>query len=162
MDLLSNTKPVDLDVGTIVNPVVAPASGDLCGRGPLPGADVANAGSVHFKPAAGGQGTEVKIQLQYNPPAGNLGAWVAKLLGQDPRRQIDEELRRFKQLMETGEILTTEGQPAGARQLAREAATRPAPRKGWNRDVVGEASEDSFPASDPPSWTPTAGANPPI
>ena len=79
----------------------------------LEGADVASAGSVHFEPAAGGRGSVVRVVLKYDPPAGKLGAFVARLFGENPEQQIDEDLRRFKQLIETGEVSTTEGQPAG-------------------------------------------------
>jgi uncharacterized membrane protein len=72
---------------------------------------VISAGSVWFKPAPGGRGTEVKVNLQYDPPAGKVGATVAWLLGYDPSQTIHEDLRRFKQLMEAGELPTTEGQP---------------------------------------------------
>lgn len=78
-----------------------------------PGADVDNAGSVTFKPATTGRGTEVRVELSYAPPAGKVGATVAKLLGEDPKRQLDDDLRHFKQLMEAGERPTTEGQPSG-------------------------------------------------
>lgn len=77
------------------------------------GADVSNAGSVRFLPSTGGRGTVVKIELRYEPPAGKLGAALAWLTGEEPSVQIYEDLRRFKQLMETGEIPTIEGQPAG-------------------------------------------------
>ncbi|HLJ96849.1 MAG TPA: SRPBCC family protein [Gemmataceae bacterium] len=73
----------------------------------LPGATVDSAGSVHFTPAAGNRGTDVRVVLKYNPPAGRLGIRLAGLLGQDPERQIREDLQRFKQLMETGEAATT-------------------------------------------------------
>jgi uncharacterized membrane protein len=129
----------------------------LIGWRSLPGSDVPNAGSVHFSPAPGGRGTQVKIELQYDPPGGNLGAFFARMVGQDPEKQIAQDLARFKQLLETGEIITTQGQPAGRSELARQAAAKPASKKGWNRDVVTSASEESFPASDPPSWTPTGG-----
>jgi uncharacterized membrane protein len=76
-------------------------------------ADVENAGSVNFRPAPGGRGTEVKVTLLYNPPGGSLGAQVAKLFGEEPSMQIEDDLRRFKRLMEAGEIPTTEGQPHG-------------------------------------------------
>jgi uncharacterized membrane protein len=79
----------------------------------LDGADVDNAGVVQFKPAPGGRGTIVEVEMTYNPPAGKLGAVVAKILGEAPEKQVDVELRRFKQLMETGEIARTEGQSAG-------------------------------------------------
>jgi uncharacterized membrane protein len=65
--------------------------------------DVVSAGSVRFRPS-GEQATEVRVKLQYDPPAGKVGATVAWLLGEDPQRQIAEDLRRFKQLLETGEI----------------------------------------------------------
>lgn len=68
----------------------------------LEGADVDNAGSVHFTPAAGGQGTELRVVLKYDPPAGVIGSTVAKLFGEEPSQQIEEDLRRFKQMMETG------------------------------------------------------------
>jgi uncharacterized membrane protein len=79
----------------------------------LGNADVQNVGSVHFETAPGGRGAEVTVVLQYAPPMGKIGAAVAKLLGEEPSIQIEEDLRRFKQLMETGETATTEGQPRG-------------------------------------------------
>jgi uncharacterized membrane protein len=79
----------------------------------LENADVASAGSVHFEAASGGRGTVVRVVLKYDPPAGKLGAFVARLFGENPEQQIDEDLRRFKQLIETGEVATTEGQPSG-------------------------------------------------
>ena len=79
----------------------------------LEGADVDNAGSVHFQRAPGGRGTEVRVVLKYDPPGGAVGALVARLFGENPEQQIDEDLRRFKQVMETGETPTVEGQPSG-------------------------------------------------
>lgn len=79
----------------------------------IEGSQVENAGTVRFEPAVGGRGTVVKVELQYSPPAGILGASVAKLFGKSPEQQIDLDLRQFKQLMETGEVTTTVGQPAG-------------------------------------------------
>ena len=69
--------------------------------------DVDNAGSVRFLQAPNGRGTEVRVMLQYDPPAGLVGAAMAKVLGEDPKDQVEEDLRRFKQVMETGEISTT-------------------------------------------------------
>ena len=79
----------------------------------LEGSEVDNAGSVHFEAAPGGRGTQVKVVLKYDPPAGLLGSLVAKLFGESPEQQVDEDLRRFKQLMEAGEVSTTEGQTSG-------------------------------------------------
>jgi uncharacterized membrane protein len=79
----------------------------------LPGADVHNAGSVRFVPAPGDRGTEVQVTIDYIPPAGQLGLWVAKLFGQEPQQRVKEDLRRFKRIMEAGEVPTTHGQPRG-------------------------------------------------
>jgi uncharacterized membrane protein len=65
--------------------------------------DVVTAGSVRFK-AVGDHATEVRVKLQYDPPAGKLGATVAWLLAGDPQHHIAEDLRRFKQILETGEV----------------------------------------------------------
>ena len=65
----------------------------------LPGAEVQNAGSVRFEPVNNGQSTEVKVSLQYLPPAGVIGATVAKLFGEAPEQQLDEDLQRFKELL---------------------------------------------------------------
>ena len=79
----------------------------------LPGADVDNAGAVTFKPGPVGRGTVVRVELSYAPPAGKPGAVIAKLLGEEPKKQLDDDLRHFKNIMETGERPTTEGQPSG-------------------------------------------------
>jgi uncharacterized membrane protein len=79
----------------------------------LDGADIDHFGSVRFEPATGGRGTLVSVEMQYSPPAGVLGATVAKLFGRAPEQEVEEDLRRFKQMMETGEIITTVGQSAG-------------------------------------------------
>ncbi len=67
--------------------------------------DVVSAGSIRFRPA-GEHATQVVVKLQYDPPGGKFGATVAWLVGDDPQHQIAEDLRRFKQLLETGEIST--------------------------------------------------------
>jgi uncharacterized membrane protein len=86
-------------------------------------ADVANAGAVNFSDAPGGRGTIVKVTLDYEPPGGRIGAAIARLFGEDPDRQVREDLRKFKQLMETGEISTS------ARRRADSAYVGATPRK---------------------------------
>ena len=68
---------------------------------------------MQARPPPQNGGTEVKVELEYEPPAGATGAVLAKLFGKEPSQQIQDGLRRFKQIMETGEIITVEGQPRG-------------------------------------------------
>ena len=70
----------------------------------IEGSDVVSAGSVNFDGDGVGRGTRVRVRLQYSPPGGKAGAAVARLFGRDAATEIREDLRRFKQLIETGEI----------------------------------------------------------
>jgi uncharacterized membrane protein len=99
--------------------------GELIGWRSLPGATVPNSGSVRFRPAPGNRGTEVRVELAYNPPGGKIGAAVARLFGENPEQQVRDDLRRFKQLMETGEVVLSEGSPEGTR-ATRQLLQRPA------------------------------------
>lgn len=83
----------------------------------LPGAEVHSAGMVRFQTAPGNRGTEVRVSMQYDPPAGMLGVALAKLTGKEPSQQVDSDLRRLKQMLEAGEIATNEGQPSGQRSV---------------------------------------------
>ncbi|MEJ2890527.1 SRPBCC family protein [Actinomycetospora aeridis] len=88
-------------------------------------ADVQNTGSVRFLQAAGGRGTEVVVELRYRPPGGRVGAVVAKLLGEEPNQQLRDDLRHSKQVLEIGEVVRSEGSPAG-QSTRRQLAQRPA------------------------------------
>jgi uncharacterized membrane protein len=99
----------------------------------IEGSTVENSGSVRFEPATGGRGTVVRVELEYYPPAGLLGATVAKLLGEEPKVQLEEDLRRLKQIMEAGEIITTEGQSAGR-----------AKSTSWKYDQAGRRLGSAF------------------
>jgi uncharacterized membrane protein len=79
----------------------------------LPGSDVENSGAVRFDSAPGGRGTFVHVEMEYRPPGGIVGALVAKLFGEEPSQQVQSDLYRLKQLLETGQVSTTEGQSAG-------------------------------------------------
>lgn len=83
----------------------------------LPGSDVASAGSVRFTQAPGDRGTEIHVELQYNPPAGIVGAYVARIFGREPEQEISADLKRLKQFLETGEVATTAGQSNGVTPL---------------------------------------------
>lgn len=87
--------------------------------------DVANEGSVVFRAAPGDRGTEVHVDIDYRPPAGALGKVVAKLFGEEPSVQLHDDLRRFKQVIETGEVVRSDGSPEGeslAQHLKQRAA----------------------------------------
>jgi len=77
--------------------------GELIAWRSLPGSDVDTAGSVHFTPVDGGRGTRGQVTMKYDPPPGKTGDWIARLFGESPDQQIQEDLRRFKQLLEVGD-----------------------------------------------------------
>lgn len=95
--------------------VVEDRPGELISWRTLTGSDIEHAGSVHFAEAPGGRGTEVRLRMRYTPAKGAAAFLVAKALGKLNEERVAMELRRFKQLVETGEVATAEGQPAGAR-----------------------------------------------
>jgi uncharacterized membrane protein len=89
----------------------------------LENADVVNAGSVRFQKGPTGHGSYVRVAMNYNPPAGKLGATIAQLLGGEPAQLIKQDLRRLKQIMEAGEVATIDGQTSGRAQIE-EAVTQ--------------------------------------
>lgn len=107
----------------------------------LEGATIPNAGSVQFKEAPGGRGTIVKVVINYDPPAGNVGIAIAKLFGEEPSQQIEEDLRRFKRMMEAGETPSTEGQPSG-RASKQATNTQNAPNRSLLEDRGSAGHED--------------------
>jgi uncharacterized membrane protein len=93
--------------------ITADEPNSVIGWRSLPGSEVDHVGQILFQKAMGDRGTEVHVFMDYVPPAGKLGHWVATLFGEAPARQMRDDLRNFKRMMETGEILTTVGQPRG-------------------------------------------------
>jgi uncharacterized membrane protein len=95
------------------------------------GSEIPNGGSVRFADAPGDRGTEVRVDLHYQAPGGAAGVVVAKLLGEEPGQQLRDELRRFKQVMETGEVVLSEGSLQGAGEgLTNERPAQPAGKGG--------------------------------
>ena len=77
----------------------------------LEGSTISTAGSVNFEETP--RGTSVRVHFQYNPPGGKAGAAIARLFGEEPNQTVREDLRRLKQILETGEVPTIQGQPTG-------------------------------------------------
>ncbi|MET0336763.1 MAG: SRPBCC family protein [Caulobacter sp.] len=78
-------------------------------------ADIKNTGRIEFRDAPPGRGTEVTAVIVYDPPGGDLGKLIAKLFLKEPKVQARHDLRRFKQLMETGEVSTSQAPDAAPR-----------------------------------------------
>jgi uncharacterized membrane protein len=91
----------------------------------LPGSRIDNSGTVHFTQAPGDRGTEVKVVLHYDVPGGKLGRAVARLVGENPVQQVRDDLRRYKQVVETGDIVRSDGLPGGT-DAKKQGAQRPA------------------------------------
>ncbi|HLU67584.1 MAG TPA: SRPBCC family protein [Kofleriaceae bacterium] len=79
--------------------------GELLSWRSVGAAEVPNAGTVWFTRAPGGRGTEVRVELRYDAPGGQAGAAIARLLGRSPGVEIAGDLRRLKQVLETGEVV---------------------------------------------------------
>jgi uncharacterized membrane protein len=80
-------------------------------------------GTVSFREAPAGRGTEVTIELAYDARGGKPGRWIQKLMGTEPRQQLSRDLFRLRQLLETGEIASTVGQPAARENAGGEMLT---------------------------------------
>ena len=91
----------------------------------LEGADVPNSGLVRFDPAPGGRGVEVHVELTYDPPGGIIGATIARLFGEEPSQQVDGDLRRFKQVLEVGEVVHSDSSIHRGLHSAQPPAERP-------------------------------------
>ena len=99
----------------LVSEITEERPGDYIAWRSLEESDIDHEGWVEFRDNAFGRGTEVRVFISYDPPAGTIGKVVAKVLQREPRVQARRELRRFKQLMETGEIPTSKAPDAAPR-----------------------------------------------
>ncbi|HYP75376.1 MAG TPA: SRPBCC family protein [Polyangiaceae bacterium] len=90
----------------------------------LPGASIPNQGEVRFARAAGNRGTQLSVELFYEPPGGAVGAAFARLFGELPALQLESDLRRFKQILETGEVLHSDASIHSGPHPARPSAQR--------------------------------------
>jgi uncharacterized membrane protein len=97
--------------------IVEDQPGRLISWRTVPGSEINHVGSVRFESGPGGQGTQVHVEIYYGMPGGSTAAKAAKLVSMAPESIVTEDLRRLKQLIETGEIATTRGQPSGVRSM---------------------------------------------
>jgi uncharacterized membrane protein len=88
----------------------------------LGGADVYNAGTVTFADAPAERGTEVTVEVWYAPPGGPLASTLLKLIRREPRQQVSDDLRRFKQILETGEVVLSDASAARGPHAAQPSA----------------------------------------
>lgn len=86
------------------------------------GAQLENAGTVRFETRPGGRGTIVRVELEYHPPGGIAGAALAMFFNESPQQQLYDDLHRLKQLLETGEIVRSDGSPAGTGSITQNPA----------------------------------------
>jgi uncharacterized membrane protein len=126
--------------------IVAERDNEIIAWRSVEGSDVQVDGSVEFRTAPGNRGTFVDATIQYRAPAGALGSKVAKMFGKDPAFLMEQNLRRFKALIETGEIPTVEGQAHGPRSMAVGVARlmdvdRPLRRRGQMREMAQAIAE---------------------
>jgi hypothetical protein len=128
--------------------------GELIAWRSVEGSQIPNAGAVNFRRAPGGRGTEIKVSLEYEPPAGKLGAAVARLFGEEPSIQVREDLRRFKALQEAGEIPVSENPGQGKR--ARKTYDARVNRGATGGDVRGLQREAADAAHQPRHQPPPA------
>lgn len=113
--------------------IVGERAGELLSWRSLEGSEVMNEGTVRFKDAPADRGTEVHVELSYDAPAGKVGAAIAKLFGEEPGQQLTDDLRRFKQVMETGEVVLSEGSLEGAGEGASHERPAQAPAEEVRR-----------------------------
>ena len=110
----------------------------------LENSDVDNAGAVVFEAAAGGRGTILRVNIQYNPPGGVVGATVAWLFGEEPNQQLEDDLRRLKQVLEVGEVVVSDATIFGTGYFEQRPAQPPSSRELRSPDAL----PDQLPAGD--------------
>ncbi|HEX6731568.1 MAG TPA: SRPBCC family protein [Pyrinomonadaceae bacterium] len=108
----------------------------------LSGSDVVHAGSVRFEAGPPGRGTRVNVVMNYNVTGGRLTALFARLFGAEPGQMIEDDLRRFKQLMEAGEIATIEDQPSGRDEIGQSVQRKASKNASPVSGQTGEADRE--------------------
>ena len=116
--------------------ITADTPNELIAWQTLEGADVESSGAVRFEPRPGNRGTIVRVDLEYRPPGGTAGKLAAMLFNESPEQQIYDDLHRFKQIIETGEVVRSDGSPQGMGDVKQ----RPAQPSADRASAGGSAS----------------------
>ena len=128
--------------------IIADDPGRVISWRSLEGSDVDNAGAVRFESSPGGRGTIVKVNMEYNPIGGALGAAVAKLFGEEPGQQMDDDLRRFKQVMEVGEVVVSDATLMGTGYMEQRPAQPASAGELEQADTLPSQTETNYRSSD--------------
>ena len=112
----------------------------------LENADVDHAGAVRFERAAGGRGTIIKVNLEYLPIGGVIGSTVAKLFGEEPEQQLDDDLRRFKQVLEVGEVVVSDATLLGTGYFAQRPAQPAAVEELESAEMLPSETATNYPS----------------
>ena len=130
--------PLGVSVGWDAE-IVEDVPGERLSWRSLEGSKVTTSGTVRFVPAPAEQGTEVHIELRYDLPVAALGALVARLFGEEPAMQVNDDLRRFKQIIETGEVARSDGTPEGqlGRRVVKQRPAQPLERDELDAAGIG-------------------------
>ena len=110
----------------------------------LEGSDVDNAGAVRFERATGNRGTILKVNLEYNPVGGVIGAAVAKLFGEEPEQQLDDDLRRFKQVLEVGEVVVSDATLLGTGYMEQRPGQPPSDKELESAEMLPSETATNF------------------
>jgi len=124
--------------------IIADVPGEVITWRSLENSDVDNAGAVRFERAPGGRGTIVKVNFQYNPIGGVLGAAVAKLFGEEPNQQLDDDLRRFKQVLEVGEVVVSDATLLGTGYMEQRPAQPPSAGELEDADMLPSQTATNY------------------
>jgi uncharacterized membrane protein len=124
--------------------IVADIPGEVITWRTVENSDVDHAGAVRFERATGGRGTIIKVNLEYNPIGGVLAVGVAKLFGEEPEQQLDDDLRRFKQVVEVGEVVVSEATLLGTGYMEQRPGRPPAASELERAEMLPSQTATNF------------------
>lgn len=124
--------------------IIADVPGEVITWRSLEGSDVDHAGAVRFERATGGRGTIIRVNLEYLPVGGVIGAAVAKLFGEEPEQQLDDDLRRFKQVLEVGEVVVSDATLLGTGYMQQRPGQPPNVEELESAEMLPSETETNY------------------